>query len=244
MSSMLLWHGWGMQPQIWQPLTETLRAQHGVHAQAMPLPGYAGSAAPHPHRARNAVHAMLADVAAPVTLCGWSLGAMLAMQAACLQPDKVARLILIGASPSFVTRPGWEHGIAPAMLDGFAAALATRPAAVMRHFISLCHRGDAQAARIGGEMASLPCALPATDVLTAGLAMLGDMDLRQAISELTQPVLLLHGMHDALVPPQAAAWLRERLPQVRLDILPCAGHAPFLSDPHHCVAAIARFLHD
>ena len=125
MNRLVLWHGWGMQPGAWDGLTARLASQFGTQLdiQAQPLPGYAGTAAPASYTPDALVDSMLADVPAPVTLCGWSLGAMLALHAAQRHPGKIARLILIGATPSFVQRPNWPHGMTQQALAEFAAAV-------------------------------------------------------------------------------------------------------------------------
>jgi pimeloyl-ACP methyl ester carboxylesterase len=44
------------------------------------------------------------------------------------------------------------------------------------------------------------------------------------VSELRVPVLLLHGLQDAFVPPDHARWLTERIPSVDARLLEEEGH--------------------
>jgi pimeloyl-[acyl-carrier protein] methyl ester esterase len=243
MSELLLWHGWGMQPAAWDSLIAQLEGRFQLRAQ--PLPGYAGTGAPETYTLENLVDALLEPVTTPVTLCGWSLGALLAMLAAERHPDKVERLILIGATPSFVQKPDWPHGMTPAALAEFAAAVASDPATALKRFIALFNQNDVNGRAIGRELGrTLSSAeLPSAAVLDAGLALLRDTDLRPLAPSIRQPTLLIHGSHDPLMPLAAAHWLVATLPQARLAILPDAAHAPFLSDPAHCAALIADFVH-
>ena len=241
MNQLVLWHGWGMHPAAWDGLTAQLTSQHGITPQAQALPGYAGTAAPDTYTLDALVDVMLADVSTPITLCGWSLGAMLALHAAQRHPDKIKRLILIGATPSFVQRPNWPHGMTPQALAEFTEAVGSDPKTALKRFIALFNQNDVNGRSIGRDLAhALATAeLPPGPILAAGLALLRDTDLRALAPNITQPTLLLHGAHDPLMPLAAAQWLAAALPQARLAVLPDAAHAPFLSDPARCAAPVS-----
>jgi len=129
-------HGWGLGSSVWQPLIAALSRTWRVHL--VDLPGYGDSSAGSPdftQAARDLIDA-LPD---PVTLCGWSLGAMLAMRAALLVPQRVAALLLVGATASFTQRAGLAALTGPQddvtkmvaefkrRRDAFIAALNTLP---------------------------------------------------------------------------------------------------------------------
>lgn len=244
MNALVLWHGWGMHPAAWDGLAAQLASQHRVTPRTQALPGYAGTPAPATYTMNALTDALLADVTAPITLCGWSLGALLALHAAQRHPDQIAHLILIGATPSFVQRPDWAHGMTPQALAEFTDAVETDPKAALKRFIGLFNQNDVNGRSIGRALAqALACdALPPAATLAAGLALLRDTDLRALAPRIAQPTLLLHGAHDPLMPPAAADWLAAALPQARLEVLPDAAHAPFLSDPARCAALIADFI--
>lgn len=241
MSPLFLWHGWGMPAAAWAGFSSQL----GVASQAPALPGYALTAAPDPYTLDALVDTLLADLPASVTLCGWSLGALLALHAAQRHPDKVERLILLGATPSFVQRADWPHGMTPQALAEFTEAVDRDAATALKRFIALFNQNDVNSRRIGRDLtAALAMApRPSTATLVAGLALLRDTDLREQVPTIRQPTLLLHGAHDPLMPLAAAEWLAATLPQARLEILPDAGHAPFLSDAARCAALVTEFLH-
>lgn len=241
MTALLMWHGWGMHPAAWGGFS----AQLDVSPQTPPLPGYAATPAPAPYSLDTLVDTLLEGQSAPVTLCGWSLGALLALHAAQRHPDKVARLILIGATPSFVQRADWPHGMTPQALAEFTEAVAREPATSLKRFIALFNQNDVNSRRVGRELtqALATAPLPSAATLVAGLDLLRDTDLRAQALMIRQPTLLLHGAHDPLMPLAAAQWLAATLPQVQLAVLPDAGHAPFLSDAARCAAVVTEFLH-
>ena len=238
MNELVFWHGWGMRAAAWHNLVRHLKDRCVLHLPS--LPGYDGTPAPTPYTPEAVVDMMLEKQDTPVTLCGWSLGAMLALLAAHRHPDKVKRLILFSATPSFVQRDNWELGITPVMLAGFADAIHADAESALKRFIALFNHNDAQARSNNRELSDLD--LPPQSVLEGGLALLRDMDLRALAPQIRQPTLLIHGERDPLMPLSAAKWLLAAMPLATLEICPHAAHAPFISDPLHCANLITQWL--
>ena len=235
-------HGWGIGHSIWQELDAGLAARCRLHR--VELPGYGASAASPQSFAATAQQ--LADALPEnCTLCGWSLGGMLALQAALLAPQRIGRLILVGSTPSFTQRADWSCAQAPTLLDTFAAAVATHAGSTLQRFIALLNQGDEQSRACGRTLNRhlLATTLPATDTLLAGLRWLRDVDLRDEIAAVRIPTLLIHGDRDPLMPLEAAQWLCAQLPQARLETFAGAAHAPFLNDPERFAKLIGDHCH-
>lgn len=240
--ALVLIHGWGMNSGVWSPCLTALRDVADV--RLADLPGYGGT--PDSGRTFVAAARALADsLPEDATLCGWSLGAMLAMQAALLAPSKVGRMVLVGGTPCFVQRDGWETAQPASMLDEFAGAVANDSRATLQRFVALFNQGDTRARPIGRDITRnvLSSALPASPALLAGLDWLRDVDLRECARNIVCPVLLIHGAHDPLMPLAAARWFAEQLPQARLEAFPDAAHAPFLHDPERFARLVGDFVH-
>lgn len=238
-------HGWGLGPTVWQPVLPLLSQRFNVHVLA--LPGYA---TPETHvnnqPAQDLIQAATSFMQAAEALvdtlpencivCGWSLGGMLALQAALLaaQRQKALKgLILIGSTPSFTQRADWPHAQPPTLLDAFNNALAKDPTNTLQRFIALLNQGDTQARAIARSLAHGLSAgkLPDAATLVQGLGWLRDVDLRQKLAAIAVPTLLIHGENDPLMPLPAAQWLKDELPHARLESFAGAAHAPFLNDP-------------
>jgi pimeloyl-[acyl-carrier protein] methyl ester esterase len=71
--------------------------------------------------------------------------------------------------------------------------------------------------------------MPDKNGLEIGMQILLTTDLRRSIKNINQPVTVVHGECDVIVPPNAARWLDENLQDSRLVMLPGCGHIPFLS---------------
>jgi pimeloyl-[acyl-carrier protein] methyl ester esterase len=80
--------------------------------------------------------------------------------------------------------------------------------------------------------------------LQAGLRLLKEEDCRDTLATIDTPALIMHGGHDRLAPVSAARFLAEHLPRARLEIMPDAGHALFLSHPALFLEKLRDFIHD
>ncbi|MCK0512762.1 alpha/beta fold hydrolase [Aromatoleum buckelii] len=239
---LVLLHGWGLGPQVWAPLMPHLPA--GLCVRTPALPGHGGTLACSPTLEAWG-DALLPELPDGAVVCGWSLGGLIALDLAQRYPRKVARLVLIDTSPCFVTRPEniaapWPHGLAALTVTGFIDDFAHDPAATLRRFVALQALGDARRRTVSNALNAALVNLEQCDrnMLASGLELLADTDRRAALDDVRQPVQLIHGAGDALMPLTAAEWLATRLPDARLARFDDCGHAPFLSRPEDCAALI------
>lgn len=248
--SLALIHGWGLGRQAWAPVIPALSAHLDIHL--VDLPGYA-SAPPDPACFADAARRIACRLPAGSLLCGWSLGALLALEIARQQahpqaeqpPTHFSGLILVGATPCFTQRDDWPHAQTPQLLERFTQAVADAPAETLRHFIALLNQGDAQARAHTRSQQRALSAMPAPDPgsLQQGLDWLGNVDLRAAVTAITMPTLLIHGDRDPLMPLPAARWLSAALPNARLACIEGAAHAPFLSAPERFAELVIEHCH-
>ena len=263
---LVLIHGWGIGRAAWDAPLPLLAGRFRVHRAS--LPGYDGSPdapdlAPGPGgeegeegddamRTFDACAAALAQaLPAGCIVCGWSLGALLALRAAQLAPQRFSRLIVCGASPCFTQRADWPHAQAPAVLDGFAAAVAEQASTARQRFVALINQGDRRARQIARAFTralsdETAAAAPTVRALTHGLDWLRRVDLRASLAAgagALPPSLVVHGAHDPLMPLPAAHWLTQTLPDAHLDVFTDAAHAPFASDAPRFAQRLIDFCH-
>lgn len=233
-------HGWGLNGGIW---AETLKALPG---EAPDLPGYGEAPAPDNYSAEGLADALAARLSEPVELIGWSMGGMVALALAARHPAKVSKLVLVGASPCFVNRPGWGHGLQAEVVEGFAAALSQDYQATLQRFLSLQARGDEAARQVIGRLRDTlrERPEPSQATLQAGMRLLQNVDLRAVVGQVSCPTLVVHGAYDALCPIAAGRWLAGLIPSARLAEHARASHAPFLSHPDWFQQTVSTFLHD
>jgi len=235
-------HGWGMGRAIWSPCLAPLQEAAQLHQ--IDLPGY-GEMPDTGQSFTETAQSLIDTLPAGTILCGWSLGALLAMQASLLAPKHFGGLVLVGATPCFMQRDDWTAAQPASLLREFAASVAQNSQTTLQRFVALFNRGDTHARPIGRAIARsvLSSTLPTETSLLTGLDWLRDVDLRARIPEIACPVCLIHGEHDPLMPASAARWLADSLPRAQLEMFLGAAHAPFLNSPEHFASIVGNFLH-
>lgn len=242
-SDVVLAHGWGMHSGVWEDVVEGLLDHHRI--TVLDLPGHGYSRLPAAgHTLNHWAADVLAATPAPAAWIGWSLGGLVAQQAALIAPERVSRLVLVNSTPCFVQRPDWPHGVALPVLRRFAEELRQDYRAVLKRFIALEVHGSEHAS---AQLKQLKAMLfqhgePDVSALEDGLAILETSDLRAELARIQCPTLLLMGQRDQLVPAGAGEALLKLLPDARLHVFPRAGHAPFFSHLPEFVAQLGAFL--
>lgn len=242
-SKLVLIHGWGLGSSVWAPVSAMLGQDFDL--ELIDLPGYVPGAMDTARDFRKIAKTIAAKLPDQAIVCGWSLGAMLAMQVAVHLPNAIKGLILTGATPSFTQRTDWPHAQAASMLDSFSQAVEDDPIQTRQRFVALLNQGDTAARAITRNMTRALASnhTPDRETLFVGLDWLRDVDLRGPIAEIETPTLLIHGEHDPLMPLAAARWLQTNIAGAQLEVFPDAAHAPFAHDPEHFAAQVAAFCH-
>jgi pimeloyl-[acyl-carrier protein] methyl ester esterase len=243
---LVFWHGWGLNLRVFDALRGALGSA-GVpwRTEAVDLPGHGLS--PWREEGRDAVLARLVEsLPAGSTLLGWSLGGQFAMRAALAAPERVARLVLVGATPRFTAAPGWPQGLPPESLTLMQSRLAEDYRRTVGEFLELQVRGSRDATQSASALraALLRHGEAEPEALAAGLDWLAQHDLRDSLAQVRQPALVIAGQHDRVTPPAASAALAATLPRARYLQIPRAAHAPFLSHPVEFLAALLGFLQE
>ena len=246
-SPLVLLHGWAMHGGLFAPLLPALGERHRVHV--VDLPGHGASAPPATWSLDAIVDRLeqrFAGSVGPVTLLGWSLGGAIALRWATRHPQRVARLVLVCATPKFIASADWPHAMGADTLARFADELAVAYRATLVRFLSLQVQGGEQAhatlAALRREV--FAHAAPRPELLRGALEMLRAIDLRGDVADVGVPALVVSGGRDTLVPPGAATWLAAALPQARQVTFARAAHAPFLSHRDEFLAAVLPFAGD
>ncbi|MEO6116370.1 MAG: LuxR C-terminal-related transcriptional regulator, partial [Pseudolysinimonas sp.] len=74
------------------------------------------------------------------------------------------------------------------------------------------------------------------------LAMSYELDVRDLLSEVRAPTLVVHRADDRAAPVAQAAALADGIADAQLVVLPGRSHLPYAGDAHALVVAIRRFL--
>ena len=183
----------------------------------------------------------LNHLAGAVVCVGWSLGGLIALEAAAKKPEKVRALVLVSAT----ARMGADReyaGVSRRRLRAMRLKLRSAVADVLRDFFKLCVDPCRD-----GEVIEALCR-QADDIavgrLAAGLRCLSQMDLREALGDIRVPCLVLHGQEDAVAPVEQGEHLAKHVRGARFVRIPGVGHAVPQLAAGALAEEIERFLDD
>lgn len=236
-------HGWAMHSGIFAPLTRALQKDFRLHL--VDLPGHGASRVCDlpcdPELCANE----LLECLPPALWLGWSLGGLVSLHAALAGPARVRGLVQIAATPCFVARDDWPHGMPGEMLSEFAAGLQRNYRATIVRFLALEALGSEHAE---SELRELKAHVfergePEPEALRRGLQALEETDMRKRITELAMPSLWIAGRRDRLVPAAAMRWAAQANARASFAAL-SSGHAPFIGYAAQIREAVIAMQHE
>jgi sigma-B regulation protein RsbQ len=177
-----------------------------------------------------------------VVFVGHSVSSMIGALAAVAEPDRFAKLVLVGPSPRYIDDGsyvgGFSEGDISELLDSLASnylgwSTAMAPAIV----------GNPDRPELGHELTASFCRTdPAIARDFARVTFLSDN--RADLAKVKTPTLVLQCRDDVIAPVSVGEYVRDALPHSTYVLLDATGHCPNLSAPEQTVAAIAAFVGD
>ena len=240
---LVLLHGWGMHSGMWGEFADALARDYRV--TCIDLPGHGRSGwAPGATGLASWSAACLAVVPGEAIWLGWSLGGLVALQAAVSAPSRVRGLVMLAATPRFVRADDWPSAVPLGTLGQFDAALRDDYHRTLERFLALQVRGSSEAHTTLRRLREALRARdePNPDGLAVGLGLLRRSDLRALLPQLAVPSLWLFGERDTLVPAEAGEAILGMTARAVARCIAGAGHAPFLSHAGICVGHVRDFL--
>lgn len=233
-------HGAANDHSVWH-LQSRYFAHHGWNVLAVDLPGHGRSDG----RPRTRINEYSQWVAAfldnanirNAVLVGHSMGSLIALETALSTPDRVARMVLLGASTPMPVS------------DLLLAAAKDDTASAIEMLVAWGHgpRGRVGSSAVPGTSLTGTyrrlLQRAQTGVLHAGLAACNAYAVMpEALAALQTPTLILAGDRDQMTPPKAGAALAKQLPQAELVTLPGVGHGMMYEDSDGTTDAMIAFL--
>lgn len=259
MDTLLFIHGWATDGFVWEGAAHELGA--GRNVINLNLPGHGGrhkwdspTLSPAVKEAAESI-AGLPD--SSVIGVGWSLGAEVLLASLKESGRKFKGLVLTGATPCFVEKGDFPWGQSAPLVRRMILDMKKDPASTLERFYGLNFTG----AELNGEGAKkimeryrypgpldcsgkVPGCFPVFDYngITAALEALYRTDLREILSSIEVPVLVVHGGKDGVTPEGAGKYLAENIRGARLEVFEEAGHAPFITEPERFNRVVKDFM--
>jgi len=175
-----------------------------------------------------------------VIFVGHSVSAMIGVLAAAAEPERFAKLILVGPSPRYIDDDEYHGGFTRKDIEGLLDALDS-------NFLGWSHTyapaimGRPDRPDLGEELTNSFCRTdPEIARQFARVTFLSDN--RADLRRVTTPTLVLQCSDDIIAPSSVGKFVHEELRGSELVHLQAKGHCPNLSAPEETVEAIRRFL--
>jgi sigma-B regulation protein RsbQ len=175
-----------------------------------------------------------------VVFVGHSVSAMIGALAAAREPERFARLVMVGPSPRYIDDDGYVGGFAPEDIEGLLDSLESNYlgwSGAMAPVIM----GNPERPELGDELTNSFCATdPDMARHFARVTFLSDN--RADLAAVRTPALILQCSDDVIAPQAVGDYVHQNLPDSELVLLQATGHCPNLSAPEETTAAIRAFL--
>lgn len=170
-----------------------------------------------------------------VHLVGLSLGGMTAMRAAVRNPDRVDRMVLLCTAAHLGPADGWISRAATVRAEGAAVVAG---AAVRRWFTPGYLLADTRRREAWERMVAETTA----EGYAACCEAIAAMDLRDEISAITAPTLVIGGANDPATPPPRQQEIADAIQHSRLLVVDDAAHLASAEQHAAVTPAIVQHL--
>ncbi len=246
-SPLIMLHGWSMSSIVFAEVAEALAGDFRLLCPDLPGHGQSDPSSSSDFRSfANAISEWASKIdVGSVDLLGWSLGGQVAMQIAADHLLLLRKLLLIATTPRFCQADNWSNGLLETQVRALDRNMGRAYEKTLGDFFVLQFVGEQMSKeryRKILQFAVRSGRLPEPDVARAALQALGNGDQRELLKKIHQPVLVMHGELDQIIPLAAGEYLCQQLPNAQFSRIPGVGHAPFFSSLKLCVEQWRNFL--
>ncbi|MBK8900744.1 MAG: alpha/beta fold hydrolase [Anaerolineaceae bacterium] len=227
--TLVLIHGAGSSHLTWP---SALRRLPQTAVYALDLAGH-GRSAPSGRQttadyAQDVIQFIEALELEDVVILGHSMGGAIAQQIALAPPPGVVALVLLGT--------GARLRVAPAFTEGIQADFSATVDLLNQFYWGALPNPDLLAANRRSMLACAP------QVMLADFLACDSFDLRDRLSEISLPALVVSGGQDQMTPAKFGQFLAEQLPRAEFALIEEAGHMMMLEFPERVAELVQGFL--
>lgn len=181
------------------------------------------------------------------SLLGWSLGSLVAQDIASDNFWNIKNLILVGCTSSFIKHKenGYNIGWNRKIVERMKSKLYKNPQETLYNFYDAMFSKEEK--RKGYKNQFLQTLKNNTknhsiNSLSLGLDYLIQKDLRNKLSYITIPLLIIQGEDDNICSLEGAEYIKTMSVNSNIEIVMNAGHIPFYTEPNTCYSIISKFI--
>jgi 3-oxoadipate enol-lactonase len=239
-ASMVFVHALGTDQRVWQPVVDLL--PQGSRVIGYDLRGHGLSDVGSTPYSIEGLARDLDELCerlglGPSIVCGLSVGGLVAQALALARPERVRALCLCGTGARIGNAELWRDRAEQVRRQGLAAIA---PGVVERWFTPAF--GERHPERVRGYRTLLERSAP--EGYLATLAALAEGDLRDRVSRLSCPTLVVSGALDAATPPDLGRELSAAIAGSAFRLLPEAAHLMSVEQPRALADTLMGFLRE
>jgi sigma-B regulation protein RsbQ len=171
---------------------------------------------------------------------GHSVSAMIGVLAAAKDPERFARLVLIGPSPCYINDDGYVGGFKREDIDGLLEFLDSNHLGWSTTMAPVI-MANPDRPELAEELTNSFCRTdPEIAKHFARVTFLSDN--RGDLAKVRTRTLVLQCSSDAIAPESVGRYLHKHLPDSHLVMMRATGHCPNLSAPDETIEAMKAFL--
>ena len=175
-----------------------------------------------------------------VIFVGHSVSAMIGVLAAGADPERFAKLVLIGPSPRYVDDTDYVGGFSREDIEELLDSLDSNYLGWSRAMAPVI-MGTPERPELGEELTNSFCRTnPDIARQFARVTFLGDN--RRDLTSVTLPTLVLQCSKDVIAPLSVGEYVHRSIPNSALVVMAATGHCPNLSAPEETVRAMKAFI--
>ncbi|HEY0154133.1 MAG TPA: alpha/beta hydrolase [Longimicrobium sp.] len=245
---MLFAHGFGCDQNMWRYVTPAFEDEYRIVLFDYVGSGQSDLAAYDANRystlegyAQDVLEVCAALDLRDVVLVGHSVSSMVAVLAANHEPDRFAKLVLIGPSPRYVNEaPDYVGGFERADIEGLLEMM-DRNYIGWASFLAPAIIKNADRPELGEELTASFCS---TDPKIARRFAEATFfaDNRDDLRRVRVPALVMQCTDDMIAPPEVGEYVHRSMPGSTLRVMKATGHCPHMSHPEETVELIRDYL--
>ena len=245
---MLFAHGFGCDQNMWRFVTPAFEKEYRVVLFDYVGAGKSDLAAYDPERysslegyAQDVLDVCRALDLRDVIFVGHSVSSMIGILAANAEPERFARLVLVGPSPRYVNdAPDYVGGFERSDIVGLLETM-ERNYIGWANFLAPAIMKNPEHPELAEELEASFCS---TDPVIARRFAEATFfaDNRADLAAVRVPSLIMQCSDDMIAPLEVGTYLRDALPGSTLHVMRATGHCPHMSHPEETIAVIRDYL--